>query len=205
MLHAALATAPDRSMVPAAAALAGLALTGALLALAVPWIGPPHRVVAALPAEPSVLPPAPVAVATARPSGDDAALTLVFHAAGASYLSLADLADPDDHRDAIETPRHAPPRVSRDAGVVAAVALVDEADVPVGYRSWRGRRVVVDDICAATVVGFAVVARRIASRRRRAHPLSAGDALRSGHAVLAARLDGCIGSYAHDAAPDAAW
>lgn len=203
MLHTALATAPDRPMAHAAAIVAGIALTGAALMYTASVIAAPGEAAAARPALPPEPSAAPLAApAPAQPPGDDAPLTLVFHAAGASYVSLADLADEDDHPDAIATPRHARPRVSRDGGITAAVASVEGDDVPAAYHGWQGRQVEVDDVCAATVVGFAVVARRAGPRGRRTP--RADDALRSGHAVLAARLDRCTGSYARDASPAAA-
>ncbi|HEX3766290.1 MAG TPA: hypothetical protein VHW23_46675 [Kofleriaceae bacterium] len=201
MLHTALATAPDRPMVPAAAALAGIALVGAMLAFTARVLLVPHPGAAVTSAAPGALPSAAVApVAILQPPAAGAELTLVFRAAGASYLSLVDLADDDDHADAIPTPLHGPPHVAHGGGIVAAVAPVDDDDVPAVYLGWQGRRVVVDDVCPTTVVGFAVVSRQISGRG----PRIAGDPLRSGHAVLAARLDGCTGSYARDAAP-ATW
>jgi hypothetical protein len=211
MLHTALATAPDRPMVPVAAVVAGIALTGAALVFAARALTashepparhepPAHREVAAAAARsaPPALVVAPVAapVAAAPPAGSGP-LALVFSAGGASYLSLAYLADGDGHAAALAVPPHGALRGSRGRdGVVAAVAPVDERDVPAGYQRWLGRRIEVDDVCTATVVGFAVVARQPGARGRTAAP-PPGAVLRSGHAVLAARLDGCTGSYAH--------
>jgi hypothetical protein len=202
MLHTALATAPGRPMVPVAAVVAGIALTGAALvfaarALTASHEPPAHHEVAAAAARsaPPALPAlvaAPVAAAPAQPAGSGP-LALVFGAGGASYLSLAYLADGDGHPAALAVPL----RGSRGRdGVVAAVAPVDARDVPAGYQRWLGRRIEVDDVCTATVVGFAVVARQAGARGRTAAP-PPGAVLRSGHAVLAARLDGCTGSYAH--------
>jgi hypothetical protein len=206
MLHTALATAPGRPMVPVAAVVAGIALTGAALvfaarALTASHEPPAHHEVAAAaarsaPPAPPALVAAPVAAAPARPAGSDP-LALVFGAGEASYLSLAYLADGDGHPTALAVPPHGALRGSRGRdGVVAAVAPVDERDVPAGYQRWLGRRIEVDDVCTATVVGFAVVARQAGARGRTAAP-PPGAVLRSGHAVLAARLDGCTGSYAH--------
>jgi hypothetical protein len=209
MLHAALATAPDRPMVHVAAVTAGIALTGATLVFAAGMIAapdePPARYAAALPAAVLSVPPAaPVATPPAALPAGPEPLTLVFRAGGASYLSLADLPDGDDHADTLDMPPHGVLRRSHDRdGVTAAIATVDERDVPAAYQRWLGRRVEVDEVCTATVVELAVVARR-ASAHGRAGAQRTDAVLRAGHAVLAARLDGCIGSFARDASPDLA-
>jgi hypothetical protein len=205
MLHTALATAPARPMVPVAAIVAGIALTGAALvfaarALTASHESPAHREVAAARSAPPALVVTPVAAPVSpapAPPADSGPLALVFGAGGASYLSLAYLADGDGHAAALAVPPHGALRGSRGRdGVVAAVARVDARDVPGGYQRWLGRRIEVDDVCTATVVGFAVVARQPGAHGRTAAP-PPGAVLRSGHAVLAARLDGCTGSYAH--------
>jgi hypothetical protein len=202
MLHTALSTAPDRPMVHVAAVVAGIALTGAGLVLAASALiaadePGAHRV----PAPPALsLPTAPaVAPVAAAPAAGPEPLTLVFRAGGASYLSLADLADGDDHADPLEAPPHGALDRTRDRdGVTAAIATIAEQDVPADQRRWLGRRVEVDDVCTATVVGFAVVARQ---QRTPGGTAPRTDAvLRSGHAVLAARLDHCTGSYARELA-----
>jgi hypothetical protein len=203
MLHTALATAPDRPMVPIAAVVAGIALTGAALVFAAGALtasaGPPaHRVDPAATARSVAVPvTAPVpAAAPAAPAGRDP-LALVVRADGASYLSLAYLADGDGHAAALAVPPHGPLRGSRDReGIAAAVAPIDARDVPAGYQRWLGRRIEVDEICAATVVGFAVVARQASAHGRTRAATEPAAVLRTGHAVLAARLDGCTGSYA---------
>jgi hypothetical protein len=202
MLHTALATAPGRPMVHVAAVVAGIALTGAALVLAASALTAPDHPAARRGSAPALtLPPAPAVAprAAATPAGPER-LALVFRAGGASYLSLADLPDGDDHADPLETPPHGALQRSRDRdGVTAAVATVAEHDVPADHLRWLGRRVEVDDVCTATVVGFAVVARRQRTPGRMAPPTDA--VLRSGHAVLAARLDRCTGSYARELAP----
>ena len=107
---------------------------------------------------------------------------------------------PDDHADPLEIPPHGALHRSRDRdGVTAAIATVAEQDVPADHLRWLGRRVEVDDVCTATVIGFAVVARQQPTPGRTAPRTDA--VLRSGHAVLAARLDRCTGSYARELAP----
>jgi hypothetical protein len=147
------------------------------------------------------VPPAPTVapVAAAPPVGPEP-LTLVVRAGDASYLSLADLPDGDGHADPLAIPPHGALHRSRDRdGVTAAVATVDDQDMPAELVRWLGRRVDVDDVCTATVVGFAVVARQQRTPGRAAPRTDA--VLRSGHAVLAARLDRCTGSYARELAP----
>lgn len=207
MLHTALATAPGRPMVHVAAVVAGVALTGAALVFAASALAAPDEPAAhrASRRDELTVPPAPVAAAVGAPVAvappvDPEPLALVVRAGGASYLSLADLSDGDDHADTLETPPYGALRRSRDPGdVTAAVATVAERDVPAGYQRWLGRRVDVDDVCTARVVGFAVVARRVGARGRTAPRTDA--MLRGGHAVLAARLDGCTGSYARELPP----
>ncbi len=197
MLHTALATAPGRPMVHVAAVVAGIALTGAALVFAASALTAPDQPLARRAAPvPTAALPAPVAAAPVAPPAGPDPLALVFRAGGASYLSLAYLPDGDGHAATLEVPPHGALRGSRDRdGVVAAVATVDDRDVPARYQRWLGRRVEVDDVCTATVVGFAVVARQPSAHGRTGAPRT--DAvLRSGHAVLAARLDSCTGSYA---------
>lgn len=115
MLHTALATAPGRPMVHAAAVVAGLALTGAAIAFAAGVIAAAHDpslAIAARPPEPrSAPPPDPEPAPAPEP------LTQVFHTTGASRV---DLADPPD--DDVAMPRPAQPRGSpafaRDAAPV---------------------------------------------------------------------------------------
>lgn len=202
--------APDsaRSWLGLAAVATAAALTGVVLAAA--GSAPAPAAPAALAVAPipvAVLPASPPAMALSpSPSpeaGRDAApaspLMFVFHAGGATYVKLADLEDPDGHSDALAMPRHGRPRLSRrgDDGVTAAIASVAERDVPGPYTRWQDRRVEVDEVCTASVVGFAVVSRLVGAPERAGElRWTARNVMRSGHAVLAARLDGCIGSFA---------
>ena len=202
MLHTALATAPGRPMVHVAAVVAGIALTGAALVVAASALAGPDEPAARRAMPPALaVPPAPtVAPVAAAPPVDPEPLTLVVRAGDASYLSLADLPDGDGHADPLAIPPHGALHRSRDRdGITAAVATVDDQDMPAELVRWLGRRVDVDDVCTATVVGFAVVARQQRTPGRAAPRTDA--VLRSGHAVLAARLDRCTGSYARELAP----
>jgi hypothetical protein len=58
----------------------------------------------------------------------------------------------------------------------------------------------VDEVCMATVTGFAVVSRLVGDPDYAGVPAwTAASVMRTGHAVLAARLDQCTGSFARDA------
>lgn len=203
MLHAAIATAPDRPISTIAAALAGVALSAALIVLTVELIPAPAATLSVAAAVAPPAPPAPPARAdTAEPAPDP--LMLVFRVGGETYLRLADLEDGDAHDEVLAVPRHGKPRRHHDDGdgVTAAIATVADRDVPVALQRWQGRRVEVDAGCTATVVGFAVVVRRAdePGDARSSHS-SVRRALHRDHAVLAARLDRCVGSFARDASP----
>jgi len=208
MLHPALATAPARSWSDIAAIVGAGALAGIALGIALGSVGAPDHA----PAGPAAaiiepLPPAILAAAPAAPDAqaapDPGPLRLVFRTGGATYVELAELQDGDDHGDAMAMPRHARPRLSRDRdGVVASVAAVAVEDLPDGLRSWGDdRRVEVDEVCLAAVTGFAVVSRLVGDAGYAGvGKWTAAGVLDSGHAVLAARLDRCVGSFARDAA-----
>jgi hypothetical protein len=168
-------------------------------------------------------PPAPQPTAPLEPG-----FTFAFELDGASYVLLKDmdalddvldlsedaeaLDDEDDVRPArAPLPGHAPPALVRMDGLpVAAVAAVQaealSADLA-SFRAWQGREVLVDSACRARVTGFALVARVYAEDllyEEQEQHLSAAALARAifddmGHLVLAARLDGCIGSYAQPA------
>jgi hypothetical protein len=214
MLHTALSTAPDRPMFHIAAGLAAVALSGAALAFAAGAIPEPDanaNIQAASGAPgPEVtevaevdVPKEPIAEpeAAAEPA-EHGQLMFVFHAGGATYMRLSDLIDRDEHDEPIAMPHHGKPKLSTDKTdyTVAAVAAVADLDVPEELRSWRGRKVEVDATCQATVVGFAVVSRLVGDPGYDGQTRwTASRVMRSGHAVLAARLDRCIGSFARDA------
>ncbi|MGE0547324.1 MAG: hypothetical protein AB7O24_08865 [Kofleriaceae bacterium] len=131
-------------------------------------------------------------------------LALVFEAGGGSYVKLADLSTgPDDaHRQVV--PPHDPfALIDRDGGA-AVIGHIPDSDVPAIYRSWKGRTVVVDGTCTATVTEFAVVSRLIGDTGYADVPDGKGwdvdSVMRNGGAMLAAKLDRCTGSYARDAA-----
>lgn len=102
-------------------------------------------------------------------------------------------------------PPHAPPALVRMDGLpVAAVAAVKTADLPARIAAWQGRDVLVDGVCRARVTDIALVARvyseDLGYDEQQQH-LGEAEVARTifedvGHLALAARLDGCSGSYA---------
>jgi len=188
-------------------ALAGLGgLFGAWLAITPAT--PPERVV-----KPSALlkpaeSPKPIATVAVEPANPKAAeLSLVFQVAGVSYVRLDDLGAADDvDAHVAAMPKHGKLKLRHDKQtyITSVVAAVQERDLPEDRRGWIDRRVAVDASCTARVDGFAIVSRLVgdpdyAGLEKR--EWTAKDVLESGHAVLAARLDGCPeGSLARDAA-----
>lgn len=105
-------------------------------------------------------------------------------------------------------PAHAQPALVRMDGMpVAAVAAVRARDLPASLAAWQDRDVLVDGACRARVTGFALVARVFAEElafEEQEQKLPEAAVARAifddlGHLVLAARLDGCEGSYAQPA------
>jgi hypothetical protein len=212
MQHPAITAAPARSWADFAAVLGAGAIAGLAVALAAGSIAtdepaaiteaPTEIAPAVAPAPPA--PPAPLAppAPALQPASQPSSMLFVFSAGGATYVKLADLEDSDGHGDAIATPRHGRAKLSHDAttAIYASVAAVTDADVPAPHARWIGRRVEVDEVCTASVVGFAVVSRLVGDPDYAGvAKWTAGTVMKSGHAVLAARLDACAGSFARDA------
>jgi hypothetical protein len=125
-------------------------------------------------------------------------LNLVFSAGGASYMKLADIGDGHEIM-----PKHARPRRFTRDGVESAIAAVQAGDLPQAYRRWQDRPVQVDGTCDTRVVGFAVVARLTGDTGYAGiadASWTANNVLEHGSVVLAAKLAGCTGTYARDAA-----
>ncbi|MGE0869530.1 MAG: hypothetical protein AB7P03_13265 [Kofleriaceae bacterium] len=178
--------------------VAGCALVGAGLAFG---LAADHR--AAVPAVSiAAAPLIPVAERVVQPvaappePAQTMELALVFEAGGATYLKLADLAS-----DLI--PPHHPFALVEGEARAAVIGHVNDGDVPAPYRPWKGRTVVVDGTCTATVVEFAVVSRLVGDTGYAdvadGEGWSVDSVMRNGGAMLAAKLDGCTGSYARDA------
>jgi hypothetical protein len=135
----------------------------------------------------------------AAPIADE--IKLVFRAGGASYMRLADLER--DDAGALQWPRHGAPRLVTEGWIDSAIAAVAEPDLPAEHRAWAGRQVVVDGTCRATVTGFAVVSRLTGDTAYAGIEKEQWDVasvMEAGSQVLAARLDGCSGTFARDAA-----
>jgi hypothetical protein len=144
-----------------------------------------------------VMIPAPGPAPSAQPVRSRE-LALVFSAGGASYMKLTEIGEGAEIK-----PKHERPRLVSDDGVEAAIANVQVADVPQAYRRWQGRTVKIDNTCETTVTGFAVVSRLTGETGYAgvdADSWSANNVLESGNVVLAARLAGCTGTFARDAA-----
>lgn len=192
---------PHVSAIHMALGLCMLAAGIALLAAssATPAVATAPEIELAVPPPPPAPPKVVQAATETQPVADE--IQLLFRAGDATYMRLADLErDADGAR---MWPPHAAPRLLNEDGVHVVLADVRDADVPAFHRAWAGKQVVVDGTCRATVTGFAVASRLAGS------PVYAGiekddwdvaSVSHSGTAVLAARLDGCSGTYARDAA-----
>jgi hypothetical protein len=127
---------------------------------------------------------------------DPAEFAFVFSVDGVSYVRLS-----TEERALARGSE----RLIEEDGVHAVVAPVAIAAMPAELRAWAGRSVLVDGVCRARVVGFAEV-----SRISGDPPDSYGDDEDEGAApakwtiesvtdtgvVLAAKLDGCTGTWA---------
>jgi hypothetical protein len=147
--------------------------------------------------------PAPPRLAMAAPETQPIADTiqLLFRTGGATYMRLTDLERDGDG--ARHWPRHTAPRLLTEEGVSTALATVRDSDVPAIHRAWAGKQVVVDGTCRASVSGFAIASRLVGSPAYAGiekEDWDAASVMYLGTPVLAARLDGCKGTYARDAA-----
>lgn len=178
------------------ATLTGLIGTTAGLLACVVWLPPRIKtVVIASPPErqievhqvqvPVVVPPAP------SPRASE--VELVFSVRGETYVEI----------DTTELPKHGTPTLVEDDPALVSIATVAAKDLPDEVRAWKQRTVTIDGTCEARVTGFAVIA------RLRGNATDASDQLTSwtaqsvmeyGRPMLAARIDGCTGTFARDAA-----
>lgn len=148
--------------------------------------------------EPVVTPIVEKPVAIAQPVRS-MELGLVFSAGGATYMRLTEVGDGRD----VAMPKHGKLRLHSADGVESAIATVRDSDVPIGYRRWQDRDVIVDNNCRTTVTGFAVVARLTGDTGYagiEASKWTAKTVFDSGAKVLAAKLADCDGTFARDAA-----
>jgi hypothetical protein len=166
---------------------------------------------------------------TPPPAPLEPGFAFVFEVDGASYLQLQDMdaldldeGNSDDVDEDLEEalrparaplPPHAQPVLVRVDGIpFAAVAAVQAGDLPAAIAGWQGREVLVEGACRAHVTGFALLSRVYSedlAYEEQEQRLSAVELARMifddlGHLVLAARLDGCQGTYAQPAGIPAA-
>ena len=192
--------APDVSHIKTALSFAAcIALGGITVYAAVPGTPGPIQVVHHYEKVPVAM-PVPVAIAAAPAPVRSYDLHFVLKAGTDSYIKLATVGG-----DGEDMPVHGTMRLVETEGTSAtAVASVDGKDVPPAYRSWLGKRVVVDGGCTTDITGFAVVARLIGD------PGYAGvegetkwtvdSTVDHGTTILVAKLARCSGTYARDAA-----
>jgi hypothetical protein len=142
-------------------------------------------------------------LAAAATCGIDVGLT--HEHAGTLYMALATIGPEDeDNPCTIDMPKHGRERLTRDenGAVNTVVASVATKHVPAEYRKFRGKQVVVDGTCTATIESFAVVALHVINFDFDDQPprYTAAYAIEQGTPVLAAKLGGCThGSFARDA------
>jgi len=183
----------------------GCGVVGAMVVLATTAAPMPGVLVPALPdvrMEESVR--MPISVETRRtvaPAPRSSQLRFVFRAGGATYMKLEDLGSAGDPK---QLPAHGQVKLVTADDSTAAIAVVRDAEVPEAHRGWKGKQVLVEQSCTATVVGFAVVSRLVGDTGYAGiedEAWTAASVMGSGKTVLAARLDGCTkGLYARDAA-----
>lgn len=120
---------------------------------------------------------------------------LMVSVGGDSYIEV--------ELDAIDEPKHRAPRMLDGEPVVTAIADVAAKDLPEYARAWQRRKVIVDGTCEARVTGFALIARLEGNASDAGDGLTrwtAKTVMEYGNASLYARLDGCAGTFARDAA-----
>ena len=175
-------------------AAAGITAIGAAFSLAAPpaatrvsVVSPPVLV------QPSISEVATANETTAQPL-HSSEFALAFSAGGATYIKVANALAED-------LPKHGKPKLFSVDGIETAIARIDDAHVPAVHRAWR--RVKVDNTCDATVTGFYVVSRLTGDTgysNVEDGAWTASNVLEHGSAVIAAKLDGCTGTLARDAA-----
>jgi hypothetical protein len=134
------------------------------------------------------------------PIEDPAEFAMVFSVDGVSYLRLS--ADE-------QATSHGHERMVDDGTSIAVIAPVSMSAVSPEMRRWAGRTVMVDGTCRARVVGFAEVSRVAGDPpgtgdyyyspeedRPDEKPEWTIESVRADNVVLAAKLDGCSGSWA---------
>jgi len=148
--------------------------------------------------------PMPVVVAVEQPAPPvrSSELQLVFRAAGTTYMKLASI---DDAKTAEAMPKHGKLKLYNrgelDHWQSVSVGAVADRDVPLVYRRWTGKAVVVDGACTAKVTVVARLLGETDYADTDANAWTAQNVFDQGAPVLAAKLDGCKdGTFARDAA-----
>jgi len=135
-----------------------------------------------------------------EPITDPAEFAMVFAVQGTSYLRLSGDDVPDEERVV-----RGSPEVLEDDGVYSVVVPVALGAVPPELRAWAGRDVLVDGTCRARIVGFANISRvsgeagdawDYENEQEREVPAWTAEAVVASNVTLAAKLDGCHGTWA---------
>ncbi|NVB84029.1 MAG: hypothetical protein HOV81_36980 [Kofleriaceae bacterium] len=143
---------------------------------------------------PVVVPPP---LPTAPPPEPVADVAMVITVGDDSYVEL---------EMPLDLPTHAAPALVQSFDAFTAIAEVEAKDLPDDLRAWKKRKVSVDGSCEARVTGFAVIGRLRGLARDAEENLdewTADKVLEYGRPTLFARLDGCRGMVARDAASPA--
>jgi hypothetical protein len=182
-----------RLVVPLGCGVAGVAV-GVLATTSWqrPDVHPRPVVIEAPPPIPVVdVPPPLPTTALPEPAAD---VAIVITVGDDSYVELDRLVD---------LPRHAATALVQHFDAFTAIAEVAAKDLPGDLRAWKARKASVDGSCEARVTGFAVIGRLRGLARDAEDDLdqwTADKVLEYGRPTLFARLDGCRGTIARDAA-----
>jgi hypothetical protein len=134
------------------------------------------------------------------PIEDPAEFAMVFSVDGDTYMRLAN---------GEEATSHGRERMVDNGTSIAVIAPVSMSALSAEMRRWAGRTVMVDGTCRARVVGFAEVSRVAGDppgtgdyyytpeeERPEELPAWTIESVRADNVVLAAKLDGCSGTWA---------
>lgn len=155
-----------------------------------------HTVVIASPPEKQIeVQQVPVVITPAAPP-PVTDVELVITIGDETYIGL-DTTAPTD------VPKHGTPTLVQDGPIFASIAEVATKDLPDHLRAWKKRTVSIDGTCEAHVTGFAVIGRVRGDPSAAPGELtswSAASVMEDGGPTLVARIEGCSGMFARDAA-----
>jgi hypothetical protein len=146
----------------------------------------------AAPTETAVAPDLAAVREAPASAADPSEVLLVFRAAGDTYMQLDEALVP-----------HGAPHLSHSDDDALYASIAPLLRVPANVAAWQGKRVIVDGTCAATVEGFAIISRLTGDTGYAGledTAWTAKNVMEAGTPVLAARLSGCTGTYAREAA-----